>query len=249
MKKTIILLAIVTALYACGNLLAPPTATVITKGIADKLDVGESAQDLLSKLKYTRLNIEIQFAPGMRPQDRSVDDLLAFFKTYTDKPGGVTVTLKQVGSIGKTQITTQDADSFAVKNRVLYTGGDLLSLYIYFADAVSAKSWIGGVAYRNTSVVVFEKTILENTKGQSTAKRIKIETGVLEHEVGHLLGLVNNGTPMLNSHEDAAHKFHCTNRNCLMYHAMEAGLVKSTNDVVPVFDAACIKDLQAFKDK
>lgn len=249
MKKIFIPLAAAITVYACSNLLAPPTAPIITKGLADKQDVGESAHGLLNAGKYTRLNIEIQFAPGMRPQGRSVDNLVAFFRKYTDKPGGITVTLKQVGSIGKTQITTQQADSFAIKNRVLYTEGNLLSLYIYFADAVSTISWIGGNAYLNTSMVVFEKTILENTKGQSLAKRVKIETGVLEHEAGHLLGLVNKGTPMQNLHEDGLHKFHCTNRNCLMYHAMEAGLVKMQNDAVPKLDEACIKDLAAYRIK
>jgi len=181
----------------------------------------------------------------MRPQDRSVNNLVSFLKTHVNKPGGITVTLKQVGSIGKAKITTLDVDSFAIKNRVLYTGGDLLSLYIYFADASSAKSWVGGVSYRNTAIVIFEKTILENIKGAPQAGQVKMETGVLQHEAGHLLGLVNNGTPMVAPHEDAAHKFHCTNRSCLMYHAAEGGLMKMADHMVPVLDANCVRDLKA----
>jgi len=118
-----------------------------------------------------------------------------------------------VGSIAKAKITTQDADSFALKNRVLYAEGNLVTLYIYFADAAFARFWIGGIGYRNSAMVVFEKTILENTKGASEADRIKMETGVVKHEAGHLLGLVNNGTAMQIPHEDLSHKFHCSNRN------------------------------------
>ena len=232
---------------SCDNNLIPPKP-MVTRGLADKLGVGKSAHDLLSAVKYTRLNIEIQFAPGMRPQDRTVNNLLLFLKNYVYKPGGITVTLKQVGSIGKLKINTQDADSFAVKNRVLYTGGDLLSLYIYFADAASARFWVGGVAYRNTSMVVYEKTILENTKGSGLSSQVKTETGVLEHEMGHLLGLVNNGTPQLTQHEDATHAFHCTNKNCLMYYAIEGGWVKMMDNTLPVLDANCVRDLKAYRD-
>lgn len=248
MKRIVICLLVALSLYACDNPLIP-ASTPINRGIADKLAVGESAIDLLGHARYTRLTVEIQFAPGMQPQQRAVNNLVSFLKKYVSKPAGITVTLKQVGSIGKPKITTQDADSFALKNRVLYTGGDLIALYIYFADAAAAKSWLGGVSYRNTAMVVFEKTIQDNLKNESLANLTKMETGVLEHEMGHLLGLVNNGLPMLTPHEDAAHKFHCTNRNCLMYHAMEGGLQKMAGDAVPLLDANCIKDLKGYPKK
>ena len=237
-----ILMCYLLVFVSCTNILTP----VITKGEADKGNPGESALDMISAAKYTRLAVEVQFAPGMKPQDRSVNNLVGFLKTYTNKPGGITVTLKQVASIQKTKITTQDADSFAIKNRVLYTAGDLLTLYIYFADAISAKSWIGAVAYRNTSMIVFEKTIQDNTKGSGPSALIKMETGVMEHEVSHLLGLVNNGTKMVLPHEDAKHRFHCHNPKCLMYHAMESGaLINLIDNAMPVLDADCIHDLQA----
>lgn len=246
MKKISTICIFCIIFFSCDNSLTP-AKPIINKGIADKRDVGQSAHDLLSAVKYTRLNIEIQFAPGMRPHDHSVNNLVSFFKNYVYKPAGVTVTLKQVGSIAKAKITTQDADSFALKNRILYTEGNLVSLYIYFADAASTRFWIGGIAYRNTAMVVFEKTILENTKGAGEADRIKMETGVIEHEAGHLLGLVNNGTAMQIPHEDPSHKFHCSNRNCLMYYAIEAGMVRNPDNSLPVLDANCVRDLKAYK--
>ena len=235
-------------LFSCNNQLIP-IQPVVTKGLADKLGVGKSAHDLLSNRTYQRLNIEIQFAPGMRPHEKTVNNLLSFIRNFVQKPGGITVTLKQVGSIGKPKINTQDADSFALKNRVLYTTGDLICLYIYFADAASVRFWVGGVAYRNTAMVVFEKTILENTRGSGTETRVITETGVLEHEMGHLLGLVNSGTPQLTHHEDGAHANHCSNPKCLMYHAIEGGWVKHKDLILPLLDANCIRDLKAYRDQ
>ena len=241
-------ICLIFVLVSCTNILVPTVPVV--RGLADKGDVGESAYHLLASERYRRMAVEIQFAPGMKPQDGTIHNFLIFLKKHLDKPGGITVTLKQVGTIQKTKITTQDADSFAVKNRVLYTEGDLIALYIYFADAISAKSWIGGVAFRNTSLIVFEKTILDNLKGSGTASLVKMETGVLEHETAHLLGLVNNGTPMITAHEDPSNKFHCSNRNCLMYHAMEStGLLNAAGKAVPLLDANCIRDLKAHRQK
>ena len=75
------------------------------------------------------------------------------------------------------------------------------------------------------------------------------------HEVGHLVGLVNNGTAMVNSHIDAQHGHHCANKNCLMYWEAETpslvDLVKARvlyGDQSPLFlDSDCQADLAAVR--
>lgn len=37
------------------------------------------------------------------------------------------------------------------------------------------------------------------------------------HELGHAIGLVNNGIPMSSPHQDAEHGAHTTNNECVMY--------------------------------
>ncbi|HEY0356753.1 MAG TPA: hypothetical protein VGC29_11140, partial [Flavisolibacter sp.] len=67
------------------------------------------------------------------------------------------------------------------------------------------------------------------------------------HEVGHLLGLVDIGSPMQTPHKDADHGSHCNNNSCLMYYASETtdilGLLLTGN--IPGLDANCIADLRA----
>lgn len=245
MKKIFIFFIFIATIAGCRK---ETTSTVLTgpAGTADKLGAGQSARDLLSAGVYTRLNIEVQYAPGMKPQDESVNNLVSFLNTYLNKPGGISVTYKQVESIGKAVITADDAAAFADKNRTLYTDGNQISLYIYFADADYTERGVAGVAYRNTAVVMLEKTIQANSGGFNQASRVKVESGVLMHETGHLMGLVNNGTPMVVNHEDAGSKGHCNNQNCLMFHAIEtSGLMNMLDNTLPSFDANCVNDLKA----
>jgi hypothetical protein len=103
------------------------------------------------------------------------------------------------------------------------------------------------VAYRNTSFVIFEETI-QGFSGQPLAPGTAVlETTVLNHEFGHLLGLVNAGTPLLSDHQDVAHGRHCTDEDCLMYWTAETGegLVNMiSGGTVPTLDSQCRADLE-----
>lgn len=96
-------------------------------------------------------------------------------------------------------------------------------------------------------MVVFGKKIHDNSGGLGQASRTKLEATVLEHELGHLLGLVDIGSPMQTNHKDASHGNHCNNTNCLMYYAAETtdilGYLLTGN--IPSFDANCIADMKA----
>lgn len=233
--------------FSCDPALHSAAKAIETKRIDQGL-VGEAAGALLRSSVYSTLHLEIQFAPGMRPQARSIDNLVSFLKTYLDKPGGITVGYQEVDSIRKAKINTQDAARFSDKHRVTYTKGQQITLYLYFSEAQFTSFGVGGIAFRNTSILILPKTIRANSSEKSVGSLVRAETGVLLHEAGHLLGLVNHGTPMVTPHQDIAHKFHCNNRNCLMYYAMEgSGLMKATASAVPGLDAACIKDLKGLK--
>lgn len=246
MKKTGILLLII-VLFGVQACKKETTSIVLSGpvGINDTRTVGASAKELLSATTYTSLNVEIQYAPGMRPQDQSISNLRSFLEARLNKPDSITIILKQVGSIGKPTINVSDISVFADKNRSSYTDGNKIAIYMYLADADFEKNGVLGVAYRNTSICLFQKTIQANSGGVSQASRIKVESGVLLHEVGHLLGLVNNGIDMVAAHEDNANPAHCTNNNCLMYFSIETtGLLNLFNNGIPQLDAACLNDLR-----
>ncbi len=212
----------------------------------DKRSIGESANELLSASAYDSLVVEIQYMPGMRPQDATVNNLTNFLQTYLNKPAGISIRFKAVTSAGKPSLTTSDIATFTDQQRTAYTNDGTIAVYVLFADADFTTSGVVGIAYRNTAICLFEKTIQEKSGGVGQVSRVKVESGVLLHEVGHLLGLVNNGTAMVNTHEDPANKAHCTNSDCLMYFSIEtSGLMNIFNNTIPSLDAACVADLKA----
>jgi hypothetical protein len=79
-----------------------------------------------------------------------------------------------------------------------------------------------------------------------------VEQTTLVHELGHAVGLVDNGVEMVDDHLDVAHGHHCENPDCVMYWLNEgaadlrtyAQQYVSSGDVV-LFDDACLADAAA----
>lgn len=215
-------------------------------GVNDLRNVGASATELLSSNTYSALTVELQYGPGMQLQEQTVSNLRSFLEQRLNKPGGIMIQSKPVASIGKSVVSVADITSFTDKNRTAYTDGNRITVYIYITDANFDKANVVGIAYRNTSVCLFGKTIESNSGGINQASRVKVESGVLLHEIGHILGLVNNGTGMVTPHEDNDNRAHCTNTNCLMYYTIETtGLMNMLNNNIPQLDLNCINDLKA----
>ena len=245
MKKIFCILFIVFATVRCTKESTSPTGSQPINAL-NILSVGKSAHDLLSTGAYSSLSIEIQYMPGMQLLPESVNNLLNFLKTYLDKPGGITVTQKQVASFTADTISLSQVADFEIANRSLYTKDNVIAVYILVSDATNSSPLILGTSYLSTSIVLYEKSIRAHSGGFAQATREKVESGVMEHEFGHLVGLVNNGTPMVTSHEDPEHAHHCTNTNCLMYYEIEtSGLTRVANHTVPSLDENCINDLSA----
>jgi hypothetical protein len=244
MKKLFVFCLLVLSVAGCkkettSSIISGPTSNV------DKQVAGNSAAGLLSADTYTSLRIELQYGPGMQPQAQTLTNLSNFLAERLHKPAGITIVTKQVRSLGKPTVNIADITSFTDQYRTIYTDGNQITLYILFADADYASNGVVGIAYRNTAICLFEKTIQANSGGINQAGRVKVETGVLLHEIGHLLGLTNNGTSMTSPHEDAANKAHCNNSNCLMYYSIETtGLMNMLSNAVPTLDANCLADLK-----
>ncbi|PSQ81006.1 MAG: hypothetical protein BRD41_03875 [Bacteroidetes bacterium QS_1_63_11] len=105
-----------------------------------------------------------------------------------------------------------------------------------------------GIAYYNTSMAFFGKTIDEITGGLNQPSREKVEATVFRHEFGHNLGLVNNGIPpQQESHHDEENGAHCTNEQCVMYYAIETTDFFSNvfDGTILTFEQFCTEDMAA----
>lgn len=213
----------------------------------NNLAVGASARDFLSATKYNEVDIEIQFVDGFQPERESINNLLAFLNGLTHKNGRIAYHLKPITSPLKNDLTLNDIATIEKNKRTIFTTGTRLGVYILYIDAYYSQGNIIGISYRNTSMCLFGKSIFENSGRVGQPTKTALETSIMLHEFGHLLGLVDMGTPMQINHKDMGHRSHCTNSGCLMYFAFDVTeLIKYIlPNTTPVLDINCKADLKA----
>jgi predicted Zn-dependent protease len=209
--------------------------------------VGASANELLSDSKFKSLKVEIQFMAGFEPNGSSLTHLQNLLATLLNKPAGINIVTKEIPSSASTQLSTNQVLEIENNNRTAFTTGDQFAIYILFTNGVFTDNNVLGAAYRNSSMVVFGKNIKDNSGGLGQPSRVKLESTVLEHEIGHVLGLVDIGSAMQTNHKDATHGNHCNNSGCLMYYSADTkdvlGFLITGN--TPSFDSNCLADLRA----
>jgi len=212
----------------------------------NKKAVGASANDLLSATKYISIRLDIQYMPGYQPDAASVNNLVAFVDLLCNKPGGITVTQTPIPSGGKTMYSDADVRAIENANRTVYTSGTILGVNFIYLDGNYTTENVLGFAYYNTSMALFGRKLFTSSGGLGQPSRTKLESTIMEHEMGHLLGLVNLGSPMQTAHEDAAHGKHCINSTCLMYYQAQITDIMGPlmTGTIPVLDANCRADLR-----
>ncbi|MBO0321786.1 hypothetical protein J0X14_05720 [Muricauda sp. CAU 1633] len=226
---------------------------------ANLLGTGASAQDLLANTKFDEILIEIAYVSGFRPTAEAIATFEEFIRARTFKEE-ITFTYKQLPSPNEETLTKEEVADLEKENRTAYNDGSTLALYIYFADAPSdsddeSENLVTlGVVYRNTSMVIYEATIRDLVGNSAFVSVADVESATLNHEFGHLLGLVNLGTPVVNNHEDPEADSHCTTEGCLMRAELQFGgpMVKQMQrnaskglGTIPNLDAECLLDLQS----
>jgi len=209
--------------------------------------VGTSANDLLASSKYSSLIVEVQYMPGFEPDASALGHLQSFLSGVLNKPSGISITSTQIPAASNTSLNISQVFDIEKNNRRVFTSGSQIAVYVLYTNGNYADPNVLGAAYKNTSIVLFGKTIRDNSGSIGQVSRFKLEATVLEHEIGHLLGLVDLGSPMQTNHKDGAHGNHCNNSNCLMYYTSDTrdilGILLTGN--IPSLDANCRADLQA----
>lgn len=250
MKKVLMVFAAAAVLL--GGVQACKKDSEINKQLNHKLGTGESANELLSAKEYERLLVEIMYMPDHKPTDQAMDRLETFLTDRLNKPEGVEFVYTQIPSGDKTKYTLEEIKAFEDEYRTVFTEDKTIGTSFIFLDAEYAEntedSKVLGVAYYNTSMAIFESTIIDLTTGFGAPERNKLETVVINHEFGHILGLVNVGTAMQTDHQDTAHGKHCDNEDCLMNWQAETGDAINNflgTSGIPDLDQNCIDDLKA----
>lgn len=216
--------------------------------VNNKKTLGASAHDLLSDDKFDSMIIEIVYVEGFEPSATAITNFVSFLNSRINKPGGISIEKRAIPSPGNTTYTNAQIIAIEDANRIHYNDGSQIAVWAFFADAKSSTdtntSVVLGTAYRNTSFVIYENTVKKLSGGAFKPSTTVLETIVIEHEFGHILGLTNAGTALQSDHEDPNHKRHCDVESCLMYWESESGS-NILGGTIPQLDAQCIADLRA----
>jgi hypothetical protein len=214
--------------------------------------LGTSSYDLLADDTFTSMVIEVVYVEGYEPSATAINNFVAFLNERVHKPQGISVVKRAIASPGKATFTNQEIIAIEDANRTKYNTSNQIAVWAFFVDGASADNTSSGVvlgtAYRNTSFVIFEKTIHGLSDSPFEPSRSLLETTVITHEFGHIFGLTNLGATLQSDHEDTEHPKHCEVESCLMHWASESG--SSIGNVIsggtaPKLDAQCIADLRA----
>ncbi|MFD0796741.1 hypothetical protein ACFQZJ_04660 [Maribacter chungangensis] len=206
---------------------------------------GDSANDILSNANFDKMLIEIGYVRGFKPTETAISQFTDFLRQHTFKQD-IEIKYLELDSPEEEDLELQKIADLEKENRTAYNDGRTLAIYIYFADAPSEGDDMSeglvtvGAVYRNTSMIIYKDTIIRLAAQSSLISVADVESATLNHEFGHLFGLVNLGTEMVNPHESESENedgelvgnSHCSIAGCLMRSELQLGRATGKSKVV-----------------
>jgi predicted Zn-dependent protease len=248
MKITYYLAAFIfLTLTSCRKTLLVDSNVVIDTEAFHSRPMGSSASELLADSIYKALVVEVQYVAGFKPEDVTINHLSSFLETYLNKPKGIKIVLNEIPAIADKALSMEEVSTIEKEKRTRFVQQDTMTIYVLFTNGTHPGNKILGMAYRNTSAVVYGKAIRKYSSMKGRLTHHELETAVVLHEIGHLLGLINKGSAPQSKHIDPEFPDHCNNRKCLMFHSVETRNLSSTllTGNIPLLDEHCIEDLVA----
>lgn len=220
------------------------TMETLTVEVAYEPDAQPYLNEMGSNLwLITEENMEALFANRPQPIDVLVPASYNQMQQIPDQ-SGTGFTISRILSIAEAY---RQGDNTA-------TDGNIFVLFLdgYYEEDGQQNTNVLGVNIVGTTVTAIFKPVVVGAAFFDTQRKF-IEQTVIVHELGHALGLVNNGVPLTSEHHDEPNGAHCTNTDCVMYYQNEgqgsvASFIQqftgSGNRVV--FGPECIADCEAF---
>ncbi|WP_374033975.1 hypothetical protein ACES2I_15360 [Bdellovibrio bacteriovorus] len=185
-----------------------------------------------------KISMEIYYETGSEPFTGTTlsgmnywqileDNLTAIFQ-YRNTAPTITVpkSLAEMTAIpaqGKTEWTGIDIVNLHKQYHSQLPTSAESRFYLYFLDGnystgSGPETGVIGVSLGGTPIIAIFKDVVRSSGANPNGIVPKyVEQSTLVHEMGHALGFVNNGVPMVTAHQDTAHGAHSTNSDCVMY--------------------------------
>jgi hypothetical protein len=212
-----------------------------------EINPGQSATDFLTDDDFERLVIQVQYMQGYEPTQEGLQNLESFLSERLNKSSVTIMEPEEIPASGESSYTANDIRDLEREHRTQFSSENEIAAYFIIVDGEYSESDVLGIAHFNTSMALFGPKFNEVSNGLGSPSKEDVETIVLRHEFGHILGLVNNGVDMQTNHQDTENGRHCDNDQCLMYYAFrKADLFANIfGGNIPELDENCVADLQA----
>ncbi|MFC1708189.1 hypothetical protein ACFL59_15460 [Planctomycetota bacterium] len=240
-------------LAACSD--APEAAAAPQKeAVAWELRPGDLALDYVAGDRFDTLLIEVDYVQGAAYSYESLETFTAVLAQRLRKPGGIELDIASdpIPAEGLPRIYRDvDIRELEFSHRQSWSGDkqnrNRAVLWIVYLDGESRhdteEAQALGASLGGSQIAVFSETLDRLTTAEY---RDAAEARVLLHETGHVLGLVNNGVPMIADHEDLGHQFHDGYQLCIMHYRVELRDGHWTPNGTPLdFCYPCRVDLHA----
>ncbi|MEO7328551.1 MAG: hypothetical protein ABI193_08235, partial [Minicystis sp.] len=143
--------------------------------------------------------------------------------------------MEKLDDISGADFTTAQIFTIVANHRNMLSSGDTASFYFlwldgYYRDADGVQKGVLGASFGDSGVIAMFKPVIADSSSGTPGLNIEkyAEQATIVHEFGHAAGLVNNGIALASAHEDASHLGHCSNKDCILYWAIDgtAGTVQ-----------------------
>jgi hypothetical protein len=206
--------------------------------------VGDDAHLLLNSFPDNTLTVEVAFQTSVGPPTAQTISTLLDRINETCAKSSVTVDEHGFSS-SATSFGDSDLVSLDSQQRQHWPSPGSMSLfYLYLGGSYGPDPGVIGLAFRASSIAVFEGAIDSDSSLLGNAPAVT--TTVMIHEFGHELGLVGifGNAP----NEDSAHPPHSNDTNDVMYWQVDTTQIALLGASPPTqFDAADLSDLNSVK--
>ena len=189
------------------------------------------------------------------PWDLLEDNIEALFARSTPRTLIIPKTLSEMQSLGVLSsgpdFTSSEILEIASASRDVESTEFSRSFYIvfldgFFEDQGGRQDQVLGVSIGDTGVIAMFKPVV-GTSDDALSRFVEQTT--LVHEIGHAVGLVDNGLPLASDHLDEENGAHCTNDRCVMYwlnervaNAIQFARERFMGEDTVVFGQECLDD-------